>query len=355
MHSTFRFSDNPGIQDMQVGCLWLDTHMFSISLSGRINILDLNHERPVRILTGHRQACTDIAVDRALEQIYTSDIDGRICVTQYKTGTCSDFTLAGDGNPHNNLQIRFVRISCDNKILYSVGADDTLCLSPTIPLMCTEDENKNNNDDNKEFVDSGRYATNASLVFKLPGAPRFVLTGKSNPELCVIGTHNGKVLVFDGFKVVDEMKVDYEPFCGSLTADDKYLAIGDGGNDNALYIYELQSKKEIACIRNEFVRGSLLKCEFSWDGKYLASTDRTRHIWIWDFENRVFDVPLNSKNTFQYHLTIVSSLEWSRDSERLLSCGLDGIIYIWLAPGKGVSANAKIQSFVVFFGFCVVF
>merc|ERR1719229_1137567 len=37
---TYNFSDKPLVEDMQVGCLWLDKYLISISLSGKINYLD---------------------------------------------------------------------------------------------------------------------------------------------------------------------------------------------------------------------------------------------------------------------------------------------------------------------------
>jgi WD40 repeat protein len=370
---TFRFADKPGIQDMQVSCLWMADYMLSISLSGKINFLSPSQERPVSILTGHRETCTDVVVDRNLQQVYSCDIDSRICVTQYKTGLCVDFQLAGGDNPHSGKQLKFVCLSCDYRTLYSCASDDTVCLSPAIDLssdmysgmasMKKGDDNSNsnsnendnnynsnnNNNDSYGDYDASKYSAKGSVI-KLPGAARIILTGKSNPNLCVIATHNQQLLFFNSGELVNKVVLDFEPAVsgGDISADDNFLAICEKGQNNACHILEINgevgSAKECGLIKNNFVRGAMLRCAFSPDGAFLATTEQTRHIWFWDFVGRNFEEPVNRANTCQYHVAVVTSLEWSADSLRLISAGFDGIIYLWLNPTKGRSDNCKIEN-----------
>lgn len=47
----------------QVGCLWLNAHLITVSLSGAINYLDTAHpQQPARVISGHAKYVTALAV-----------------------------------------------------------------------------------------------------------------------------------------------------------------------------------------------------------------------------------------------------------------------------------------------------
>eukprot|EP01083_Nonionella_stella_P003016 8595_1 len=134
---TFRFADKPSIADMQVSCLWMDKYLLSVSLSGKINYLDLalKEERPVRVLTGHKRSVYDVAYDRQRNLVFSGDADCRVIRTECKTGECVDVV----GDPHKCAQISIVRVSSDCRALYTIGVNDTLCKS----IICDDEEKGN--------------------------------------------------------------------------------------------------------------------------------------------------------------------------------------------------------------------
>lgn len=105
---------------------------------------------------------------------------------------------------------------------------------------------------------------------------------------------------------------------------------------NCIYTI-LQRKKEEECLSLEYIRQEILTIDYSPDGKWLATGDRNRHIWVWDRSN--IKEPINKVQSYQFHNAVPSTIEWSADSKWLVSCGHDSNIYLWLMASEGKSEN----------------
>jgi WD40 repeat protein len=309
---TFKVAENPTVDDMQVSCIWLDKHVLGVSLNGNISVFSPDCEDVLKVITGHRKPIQDMAVDRENGFVYTCDTDSRIVRTECKTMESECFA----GTIHNKTLIKFVKLSCDNKWLYTIGVDDTLVASEAHTLKT------------------------GNQVVKLDGAARCVTVGNVNPSLIIVGIHKKKILIFEGLKLTRTIDVEFMPSALCISNQDEEIAVG--GQDCQVHIFDLKSGKQISKIANNFIREEVVAVSFSGNGQFLATADRNRHIWIWRRDH--LEEPVNKANSFQYHNAIPSAIEWSPDSQRLVSAGHDNSIYVWLNPCEGSSKNIHLDN-----------
>jgi len=326
---TFTFADKPALMDMQISCLWMGAYLVSLSLSGKINYLDaaLKEERPLKVLTGHRKSIKDCAFDAQNNALYTVDSDSRVVRTECKTMEPADVS----GDPHKGTQITFVRTTCDSSALYTIAVNDTLCCSPL------------GDDDEK-----GGGAVLSDKTLKLAGAARGLMVGHKDAALVLVPTHRNNVQFVDGgaLEVTAELKVGYSPLCCALAPDDSVFALGSGQDGElAVCVYDVQSREEVCRLQNkQFIRSEAICLAFSGDGKLLATAHKDKKIWIWDFENRKFDEPLNAKNGMAFHSGKISSIEFSPQAPwSLLTSGNDGCLYVFYRVAEGRSDNYSLQ------------
>jgi WD40 repeat protein len=228
-------------------------------------------------------------------------------------------------NNHNNQIIKYVRLSCNFNILYSIGVDDQLIIN-----------NMKNNNQNIQSIN-------------IDGAARAFATGHIDEHLIIIATHKQKIFVYNNnkkdnkeeYELLYTLGINYMPSCAHISYNDSILAIGSTKNEIFLYDISKQHNeiKQKCIISNQFIRGEILDLSFSPDGDFLASADRNRHIWIWNLKQDKIDEPMNKGDSYQFHNAIPSSIEWSFDSKMLVSCAHDNNIYVWLNVREGKSDN----------------
>jgi len=311
---TWTFSDNPTTNDMQVTCLWLGKYMVSVSLSGVINFLSKEKERPVKVLTGHRKSIQDLCVDRVNGYVYTCDADSRVVRTHVKSGECVDLV----GDPHEGTQIKFIRLTCDNTAVYTVGVDDRVVRSDVKELKL------------------------GTAGHKLDGAARTVAIGNRTADLFVVATHKQKIEVLKGIEIKSTIEIDYTPSAAVLSADDKWLAVGSV-EKKKIYLYDTNGYKQVKVIESEHIRQEIVDLAFSPDGKYLTSADRNRHIWVWSLSGDSKE-PVNKNRSFQFHNAAPSSVAYSPSGKWLVSGGHDNNVYLWLDPAGGTNENVRVEN-----------
>jgi len=332
VHS-FDFADAPTTDDMQISVLWMKGFLCSLSLSGKINVLDheLKERRPLRVVTGHRASILDFDVDAVHGAIFSVDAAARCVRTDLTTALCED---VNGGAVHEAPQIRFVRMNCDCSAFWTVASNDTLCHS----VMAGGDEEKKEADD-------GALSMGSSVV-KLDGAARGCAAGNVTPELLVVPTHKKKVIVVEGGEVKREWAVPFSPSCCALSADDSLLAVGSGRDgENAVYFYSTATGKEELVLKNaQYIRNEVVCVAMTADGAFLATADADRAIWIWDLKGRAFDKPVNATKGMKFHGAKIASLEFSPKAPyQLLSAAADSNMYLWTRPTEGLSKNVNLQ------------
>lgn len=321
---TYKFADKPTKADMQVSCLWLsDKYMFSVSLNGRINILDpeMKQERPLRIVTGHRRAINDIAYDSDKNILYTVDSESQVVKTECKTMDPVDVS----GDPHKETQIRFIRTTKDNKAFYTIAVNDTLCKTDIV------DEEK------------GGDCSMGDKTIKLDGAARGCATGNKDTSLFIVATHKKSLYFINDLAITKTVTTKAAATCLELSKDDSMVIIGTGRDgDNSVLIYDTKdpSKPLIEIKNQQYIRNEIVDVAITDDNAFLATADKDRAIWIWDLKNKKFDEPLNRAKGMKFHNGQISNIVFGgKDGKQLLSCANDSKIYLWLNPTEGGNEN----------------
>lgn len=120
--TTFNFSEGTGAEAMQVGCLWLNEYLITVSLSGTISYLSPSHpDSPSKMISGHMKSITTIAVNVTTSnaELFSCSYDGLIvrwvCGAGYKSKLekkdsvhIKAITIAGDS---------LITCGLDNKVL----------------------------------------------------------------------------------------------------------------------------------------------------------------------------------------------------------------------------------------------
>lgn len=233
--------------------LWMEGFLCSVSLSGKINILDheLKETKPIRIVTGHRAAISDCDFDAVNGALFTVDNAARCVRTPISTAICED-VIGGD--VHKAPQIVFVRVNCDSSGFWTIGSNDTLCYSAMA-------KGGDDVEEKKEEEASSTSLSMGSTVEKLDGAPRGCVAGNVTPELLVVPTHKKKVIVVMGGKVEKEWAVKYSPTCCALSADDK---VWTEWIESVLFFFGTQKMLDFA-VFSEFIGNGLNLFDFSGD------------------------------------------------------------------------------------------
>lgn len=122
---TWKFGPGTGVVQphQQVGVVWpnrTDGTIISLSLSGDLNYLTTQSEKPYRIVTGHQKSITTLGVVPGENRVFSGSYEGRVCSWDLATGDASPVTAGGHSN-----QVSGIETSTSGKV-YTVGWDDTL-------------------------------------------------------------------------------------------------------------------------------------------------------------------------------------------------------------------------------------
>eukprot|EP01114_Cavostelium_apophysatum_P020409 TRINITY_DN682_c0_g1_i1.p1 TRINITY_DN682_c0_g1~~TRINITY_DN682_c0_g1_i1.p1 ORF type:complete len:604 (+),score=185.68 TRINITY_DN682_c0_g1_i1:158-1969(+) len=287
---TFNYSENPQVEDQQIGSLWVGDDVLTLSLGGEVSYLDLeNPNKPKRVVRGHNKFITALAYDPKSNQLYSGSYDALILQWDVATGQAE--AMVGKG--HTN-QINRIHIQGGN--LITCAMDDTVRITP---------------------LGSRQYGESVSLE----SAPADIAVGRKDAQVVFAATTNS-VVVIRGGKVVTKHAVKYQPTAIAVSIDETQIAVG--GKDNNIYLYAISGDKltEGAVLKGH--RGALSSLTYSPDGQYLGSADLNREIFVWDLAKNEIKV-----QGWVFHNARVNSLNWSPDSLHLVSGSLDNSLYVW--------------------------
>lgn len=139
-------------------------------------------------------------------------------------------------------------------------------------------------DDSMRSLSLGDSKYNPEKSHKLKAQPKAI--DHHNPDgVTVVATVNSLV-VLQGNTVREEIKVDYEPSCVSISKEpidgETLVAVGDAGQQEgrSVHIYTLQDGGALLAKAKAPLSGSVTDVAYSPDGKYLVASDSNRKVTL---------------------------------------------------------------------------
>ncbi|ESO90974.1 hypothetical protein LOTGIDRAFT_191449 [Lottia gigantea] len=294
------------IDDMQVGCLWQNNHILTVSLSGYINYLDVNNpNKPLRIIKGHSKSIMALAASSDKSTIFTGSFDGHINYMDAESFV--DDEMQGKG--HSN-QVSDMKIVDDT--LVTIGMDDTIRFS------------------------SASEKKYGSAVTKLDSQPKSV---DSCGSISIVASIS-HITVFDGEKKVSSTKINYEALSVAIHPKLTEVAVG-GLSDHKLHIYDLSNGSLNERIKLE-VQGGITDMKYSPDGEMLLCAMDDKCVKLFQLPN--YPIMIDSTG----HTSRVTSVAWPPNSQYFATASIDSHIFIWKAeatfPVKNTSFRAHPNS-----------
>ncbi|XP_067845802.1 WD repeat-containing protein 1 [Heptranchias perlo] len=290
------FNMGSDVLDQQLGCLWQQNNLLSISLSGYINYLDkTNPSKPLRVVKGHSKSIQSLTIHTSdgKPSIYSGSHDGHINYWDALTG--ENDTLAGKG--HTNLVSSMV--IDDSNQLVSCGMDDTLRFTNLIK---------------KEY--------NAQDTIKMDTQPRNVAVGPGGYTVVVC---IGQILLLkDKKKVFAIENLDYEPEAVAVHPGGVTVAVG--GNDGKVHLYSIEGTtlQKNDCVLDLNNSTVVTAIAYSPDGAVLAVCATNKVVTVFS----VADGYKKENNYYGHHAKVVC-IGWSPDNQHFATGGMDGLVFIW--------------------------
>jgi len=118
-----------------------------------------------------------------------------------------------------------------------------------------------------------------------------------------------------------------------FSTDESEVAVG--GDDKKIHVYKLSGDNLGAETELEGHLDTPTSLEYSPDGKYFASADKNRQVFVWQNHQRVI-------SDWVYHTASVGGIKWSPNSKFLASVALDAKVIVWSVedPKKRVQIDA---------------
>nr|XP_019942440.1 PREDICTED: WD repeat-containing protein 1 [Paralichthys olivaceus] len=288
------FNLGTDVSDQQLGCLWQNDHLLSISLSGYINYLDKNNpNRPIRTIKGHSKSIQCLTVHKSDGQshIYSGSHDGHINYWDADTG--ENDCISGKG--HSNQVSKMVTNEAGELVTCSM--DDTL-----------------------RFTNINKKEYSASDVVKMDFQPKSVSAASGGLSLAVcIGQ---VVLLKDKKKVFTLDNLNFEAEVGVIHPGGTTAAVG--GADGIIQLYSIQGNTLKDDGKTINVSGTITDMAYSNDGAYLAVIDEKKAATVFSVADSYA-----VKNSFYGHHARPVTLAWSPDNEHFATSGMDMLVYVW--------------------------
>lgn len=278
----------------QNAIVWVGDAFLSLSLRGDLYWWSQGQEKPMRVISGHQNKCKAIAVDRTSGKFYTGDSAGRIMGWEMKCEAGTEIR----GNGHSEKTIVDLSVNSDGTTLFSVGYDDNLFMTDSKSL---------------EFGKSCALGSQPSAVQACPidASVCYVLTKKN----VLLGIRDGAVFLSQEFGNRRPTKLAVRP-------DGKELALGF--DDNSVQLYTVDGDKVVEGQKLMKHKIAITAVAYSPCGKFLASGDRGRYIYLWDLSNGNV---LNSG--WRFHQAQIYDLSFSPNGKCMISSSLDGSMIVW--------------------------
>jgi len=287
------------VEDQQLGCLWQGDTLLSVALSGDIYYLDpSNPNQTKNVIRGHQKFITALAFDNRTQTFFTGSYDALMLQWDASSGNAFPFSGKGHTNQINRLWVQ-------GENLVSCAMDDSIRITPK---------------------STRQYSAEA---ISLESTPNDIAVGRSDFIVAVI---TNAIVLIRGGKIVKQFPTKYQPTCIAISVDETRIAVGS--KDNNIFLYSVNGANIGEPMKLEGHRGPLTVVTFSPDGKFLASADQNRDIFVWSCSSNKIQI-----QGWVFHSARVNSLAWTPDSLHLVSGSLDSNLFVWSVedPSKRIA------------------
>ncbi|KAJ7970292.1 66 kDa stress protein [Quillaja saponaria] len=294
-----------GVEDMLVGCLWLNDHIVTVSLGGTINIFSASDlDKSPRSLSGHMKNVTSLSVLNGNPRVLIS-------------------------SSYDGLIVKWIQ---------GIGYGGKLQRKETSKIKClaaSEEEIVTSGFDNKIFRVSLHedQCGNADSV-DIGSQPKDLSVALLSPELALVSTDSG-VVMLRGTKIVSTTTLGFVVTASVISPDGSEAIIG--GQDGKLHIYSISGDTLTEEAVLEKHRGAISVICYSPDVSMFVSGDLNREAVVWDRASR--EVKL--KNML-YHTARINCIAWSPGNSMVATGSLDTCVIIYEID-KPVSSRITIR------------
>ncbi|QCD85425.1 transcriptional coactivator HFI1/ADA1 [Vigna unguiculata] len=281
-----------GVEDMLVGCLWLNDYLVTVSLGGIISIfLASDLDKAPTAFSGHMKNVSSLSILRSNPKVLlSSSYDGLIVKWIQGIG------YSGKVQRKEGSQIKCL-VAVEEEIVTS-GFDNKIRRVSLHGDQCGD----------AEAIDIGNQPKDLSVALL-------------SPELALVSIDSG-VVMLRGTKIVSTINLGFVVTASAVSPDGSEAIIG--GQDGKLHIYSISGDTLVEEAVLEKHRGAISVIRYSPDVSMFASGDLNREAIVWDRASH--EVKL--KNML-YHTARINCLAWSPDSRRIATGSLDMCVIIY--------------------------
>lgn len=298
----------PTLRDMQVACAVSSVGtMFSVSLSGEINVLDAaNLDTPARKIFGNNTDLRAMAYDASSGCLVSGDVTGVVACFQ-ANGWATQTTGKVSAKNCSAVAVGGGRF-------YSAGWDNVV---------------------RSGSIETSVYDTEVALG----GQPKAngLRICSSDTTLCVVVSSDGIRLLRNGAEIsFKEMTGDLKPTCCDIHPNGSQVIIG--ADDKKVYTVAIDGDN-LGDLTELYVAPGKPTCiQYSPDGANIAVGDDQREIQVWNVESA-------SKKTrtgqWKSHGAAVTCMAWNPNSTHLATGSTDQCIFVWSV--ESVSKKLKMH------------
>jgi len=223
---------------------------------------------------------------------------------------------------HNlhNCKVMSLALSCDNKILYSIGFDLSV-----VGYSLSE---------GKEIFDT-KIKT---------GEPQNIQSSRTDPNTVYVLTHNAVHTITAGKVEGEGHNLNFEARSFAISETDVFI----GDRDGHLHIFDNTFK--LVKKMTQYHQSEISCLKLSNSGHMLASGDNQKYIKVMKSSTKELYT-----DDYEYHKAKIYDMSWSDNDEKLVSGALDRNVILWdIATKKKVKTYPEMDNEVVltvaFFG-----
>ncbi|KAI1327255.1 WD40 repeat-like protein [Xylariaceae sp. FL0255] len=290
---TWSFDANSGGEkflDQQVGVVWpqgrSDGMIISLSLSGDLNYLKEESDKPFKVVVGHQKNITTMSSTPDGKTLWTGSFDGNV----YRWDLESGVGRAVDGQAPSTIP--FLTASLEGRV-YRVGWDNTLRIIDT---------NAN---------------TYLGTELQLSAQPRAIAAADGR---IYVATEAG-VEIFTGEKSAGKLDITgTEPI--SIAAHGSFVAVGL--KSSSAQLYKVDGSNKLTKTGDVKRISDVTAIAFSRDGSLLAVGNTGGKIYVY----KTSDLSLVT-DRWSAHNGKVTSIAWNEAGTHAVSGSLDTNLYVW--------------------------